>query len=51
MLCIGNTFLAKGEVSAHEAIKRIFSLPIWLSDIDVVYAPTSVKKNRTRMLK
>ena len=51
MLSIGNTFLTKREVSTHEAIKRVLSLPMRHSNIDVLYVPTGLKKNRTRMLK
>ena len=51
MLSIGNTFLTKREVSTHEAIKRVLSLPIRHSNIDVLYVCTGLKKNRTRMLK
>ena len=51
MLTIGNTFLTKCEVSTHEAIKRVLSLPMIHLDIDVFYVPTGLKKNRTRMLK
>ena len=51
MLCIGNTFLTKPEGSTHEAIKRVFTLPMRYSNIDVLYVPTGLKKNRTRMLK
>ena len=36
MLSIGNTFLTKREVSTHEAIKRVLSLPMRHSDIDVL---------------
>ena len=51
MLSIGNTFLSKREVSTHEEIKRVLSLPMRHSNIDVLYVPTGLKKNRTRMLK
>ena len=51
MLSIGNTFLTEREVSTHEAIKRVLFLPMRHSNIDVLYVPTGVKKNRTRMLK
>ena len=51
MLSIGNTFLTKHEVSTHESIKRVLSLPMRHSNTDVLYVPTSLKKNRTRMLK
>ena len=51
MLSIGNTFLTKCKVSTHEAIKRVLSLPMRHSSIDVLYVPTCLKMNRTRMLK
>ena len=51
MLSIGNTFLSKREVSTHEAIKRVLSLPMRHSNVDVFYVPTGLKKNRTRLLK
>ena len=51
ILYIGNTFLTKGEFSTHEEIKRVLSLPIRHSNIDVLFVPTGLKKNRTRMLK
>ena len=51
MLFINNTRLTKCEVSTHKAIKRVLSLSIRHSNIDVLYVPTSLKKNRTRMLK
>ena len=51
MPSIGNTILTKREVSTHEAIKRVLSLPMRHSNIDVLYVPTGLKKNRTRMLK
>ena len=51
MLSIGNSFLTKHEVSTHESIKRVLSLPMRHSNTDVLYVPTSLKKNRTRMLK
>ena len=51
MLSIGNTFLNNREVSVHEEIKRVLSLPMRHSNIDVLYVPTGLKKNRTRMLK
>ena len=50
MLSIGNTFLTKREVSTHEAIKKVLSLPMRHLNIDVLYVPTSLKKNITRML-
>ena len=51
MLSIGNTILTKREVSTHEAIKRVLSLPMRHSNKDVLFVPTGLKKNRTRMLK
>ena len=51
MLSIGNTFLSKHEVSTYEAIKRVLSLPMRHSNLDVLYVPTGLKNNRTRMLK
>ena len=51
MLSIGNTILTKREVSTHEAIKRVLSLPMRHSNIDVLYVPAGLKKNITRMLK
>ena len=48
MFSIGNIFLTKCEVSTHEPIKRVLSLPMRHSNIDVLYVPTSLKKNRTR---
>ena len=50
MFSTGNTFLTKYEVSTHEAVKRVLSLPLRASDVDVLYVPTDLKKNRTRML-
>ena len=44
MISTGNTFLTKCEVSTHEAIKRVLSLPMRHSNIDVLYVPTGLKK-------
>ena len=44
MLSIGNTFLTKRKVSMHEAIKRVLSLPVRHSNIDVLYVLTGLKK-------
>ena len=43
-ILIGNTFLTNHKVSSHEAIKRVVSLPMRHSYIDVLYVPTSLKK-------
>ena len=50
MLSIGNTFLTKFEVSTYEAIKRVLSLPMRHSNLDVLYVSTGLRKNRTKML-
>ena len=41
----------KREVATHEAIKRVLHLPMRHSNIDILYIPAGLKKNRTRMLK
>ena len=51
MRTIGNVFITKREVSTHEAIKRVLSLPLRTSNIDVIYVPSALKRNRTRMIK
>jgi len=48
---VGNVFKTKRECSLAEATKRTLSLPLRSSNIDVVYIPTGIKENRTRMLK
>ena len=48
---IGNIFITKREISTHEAIKGVLSLPLHHSNIDVVYVPTGLKKNRITKLK
>ena len=48
---IGNVFLTKYEVSMHEAVKRVLSLLMRHLNIDVLYVPAGLKKNRTRILK
>ena len=49
MLSIGDTFLTKHEVSAHEAFRRVLYLPMRHSNIDVLYVHTGLRKNRSRM--
>ena len=39
------------EVPTHEAIKKVLSLPLRHSNIDVMYVPTGLIENWTRMLK
>ena len=48
---IGNTFLHSREISQHEAIARLISIPLRQSNITVKYIPTAPEENRTRMLK
>ena len=40
-----------GKVSTHEANKRVLSVPMRHSNIDVLYVPTGLKKNTIRVLK
>ena len=51
MFSIRNTFLTKCEVSTHEAIKRVLSLPMRHPNVDALYVPTGLKKNESRLLK
>ena len=44
MFSIGNTFLTKCEVPTQEAIKRVLSLPMRHSHVDVLYIPTTRKR-------
>ena len=39
------------KVSTHETNKRVLSLPMRHSNIDVLYVPTGLKKNTIRVLK
>ena len=48
---IGNVFLTKREVSTHEAIIRLLSLPMRSSNIAVIFIPTGFQEHRTRLLK
>ena len=48
---IGNVFLTKREVSTHEAIVRLLSLPMRSSNIAVIFIPTGYEQQRTRLLK
>ena len=51
MFSTGNIFLTKCKVSTPEAIKRVLSLPMRHLNIDVLYLPTGLKNNRTKILK
>ena len=44
MHSIGNIFSTKSEVSTLEAVKRVLSLPMRNSNIDVLYVPMGLKK-------
>ena len=48
---IGNVFLTKRELSTHEAVIRLLSLPMRYSNISVIFIPTGFREERTRMLK
>ena len=48
---IGSIFIKAREVSEHEAIGRILSLPLRRSNIEVIFIQTDLKENRTRLLK
>ena len=48
---IGQVFLKCREVSEHEAIARVLSLPLRRSNLMVTYIPTGPKNERTRMMK
>ena len=48
---IGSIFIKAREVSEHEAIGRILSLPLRRSNIEVIFIQTDLKENRTRFLK
>ena len=50
MLFIVNAFLTKHEVSMHKAVKRVLSLPMRHSKVDVLYVSISLNKNSTRLL-
>ena len=51
MPSIVNIFLTNPEVSRHEVIKRVSSLPMRHSNTDVFYVLTGKKRNRVRLLK
>ena len=39
MFSIGSTFLTEYKVSTHEVIKRVLTLPMRHSNIDLLYVP------------
>ena len=51
ILSIGNANLAKFKVSTHEATKRVLSVLMRHSNINVLYIPTSLKNNRSGMFR
>ena len=48
---VGDIFLKNRELSTHECIVRVLSLPMRTSNIGVIFIPTGLKEQRTRMLK
>ncbi|KAJ8310367.1 hypothetical protein KUTeg_012232 [Tegillarca granosa] len=48
---IGSDSIKARDVSEHEAVARIMSLPMRKSNLQVKFIPTGYKENRTRMLK
>ena len=48
---VANQMRKGREVSHHEAIMRILSIPLRRSNISVVFIPTDMPENRTRVLK
>ena len=41
---VGNVFIKYRKVSLHEAIKRVLSLPLRKSNLDVQFIPTGLQK-------
>ncbi|WAR17568.1 hypothetical protein MAR_032162 [Mya arenaria] len=48
---IGHIFIKYREVSEHEAVLRILSLPLHNSNIDVQFIQTDIPQKRTRIVK
>lgn len=48
---IGHIFIKSREVSEHEAILRVLSLPLRKSCVDVQFVQTDIPEKRTRVLK
>ena len=48
---VGQVFITKREVSEHEAIKCVLSLPLRRSNTAVVFVPTGPRKDMIRLLK
>ena len=48
---IGNVFINKREISTHESIMRLLSMPFRRSNNDVIYIHTGPKEQRTRVMK
>ena len=52
MYSTGNIFLTKHVISAQEAVIRVLlSLAMRHSNVDAFFVPSSIKMNRTRLLK
>ncbi len=48
---VANAMRKGREVSQHEAIMRLLSIPLRRSNTEVLFIPTDAKENRTRILK
>ncbi len=48
---VANAMRKGREVSQHEAIMRLLSIPLRKSNTEVLFVPTDTKENRTRILK
>ena len=48
---IGNVFINKREISTHESIMRLLSMPFRRSNNDVIYINTGPKEQRTHVMK
>lgn len=51
LFTIANVLRKGREVSNHEAIMKVLSIPLRRSNIPVQFISTNLKQNRTRMLK
>ncbi len=48
---VANAMRKGREVSQHECIMRLLSIPLRKSNVDVLFIPTDAKEDRTRILK
>ena len=51
MKSVAKKFLSHREVSAQEAVYRVLSLPLTKSSRQVIFIPTNLPENRTRLFK